>query len=112
MAKKQQASRAPLQPGENSVERVLDTLTRGPFDAFFTVKNWEGRPKRLHVRAATKGEFRAKAKELIDEYLNTSTSSWTKAKRITAFIDEVSEPAVKAARLRPNTKKRLSLIHI
>ena len=45
----------------------------------------------------------------IDEYLNTSTSSWTKAKRITTFIDDVSEPAVKAARLRPNTKKRYEL---
>jgi len=109
MAKKQQASRAPLQPGEDTVERVLDTRTRGPFDEFFTVKNWEGRSKRFHVRAATKGEFRAKAKEKIDEYLNTSTSSWTKAKRITTFIDDVSEPAVKAARLRPNTKKRYEL---
>ena len=73
MAKKQQASRAPLQPGEDTVDRVLDTRTRGPFDEFFTVKNWEGRSKRFHVRAATKGEFRAKAKEKIDEYLNTST---------------------------------------
>ena len=109
MAKKQQASRAPLQPGEDTVERVLDTRTRGPFDEFFTVKNWEGRSRRFHVRAATKGEFRAKAKEMIDGYLNTSTSDWTKARRITVFIDEVSEPAVSAARLRPNTKKRYEL---
>ena len=70
---------------------------------------WEGRSRRFHVRAATKGEFRAKAKEMIDGYLNTFTSDWTKAKRVTAFIDEVSEPIVKAARLRPNTKKRYEL---
>ena len=109
MAKKQQASRAPIQPGEDTVERVLDSRTRGPFDEFFTVKNWEGRSRRFHVRAATKGEFRAKAKEMIDGYLNTSTSDWTKARRITTFIDEVSAPIVEAARLRPNTKKRYEL---
>lgn len=109
MVKRQQASRAPLQPGEDTVERVLDTLSRGPFDAFVTVKTWEGRSKRIHIRAKTKGEFRTKAREKIDVILNTSASSWTKAQRLTTFMDEVSEPAVKAARLRLNTRKRYEL---
>ncbi|WP_426727051.1 tyrosine-type recombinase/integrase [Corynebacterium auriscanis] len=108
--KKQQAPRVKLQPGEDSIERVVDALPpRGPYEAKITVRLWDGRLYRPTIRAKTKGEFRRKAVEKRDIKLNAGATDWDKGKKMTDFIDTVATPAIEAARLRPNTRSRYDL---
>lgn len=107
---RQKAARTRLAPGEDSVDRVADSLpARGPYQADISVKTWEGKLRRFKIRATTKGEFRAKARDKAREALNSGPTGWTKAHKIEDFIDDVSAPTIRAARVRPNTLKRYEL---
>lgn len=107
---KQQASRAKLAPGEDSIERVVDALPqRGPYETKITVRLWDGTTYRPTIRARTKGEFRRIAREKRDVKLASTSTMWGKGKKITDFISTVSVPAIESARVRPNTLRRYRL---
>lgn len=110
MAPRKRASRTRINPGESSLERVADALPpRGPYDTYISVRTWDGRLKRIKIRASTKGEFRRKGREKVEEALSSSSSRWKKSDPVADFIDAVSARAVDAAPLRPNTKNRYVL---
>lgn len=93
----------------------MDALpARGPYEAKITVRLWDGTIYRTTIRAKSKGEFRRIANEKRNLKLNSTSTRWDKGKKIGDFINEVSKPAIAAARLRPNTLKRyeLTLKHI
>lgn len=104
------ASSTKLQPGEDSIERVADALpSKGPYRTNISIRLWSGELKRYTIQAKTKGEFRRKARDKREVVLNSSVSSWTKAKKIADFIDDVSFPLIEGSRIRENTKKRYNL---
>lgn len=110
MAQKPRAPHTKLQPGEDSIERVVDSLPpRGPYETKISVRLWDGRMYRPTIRGKTKGEFRRSAMEKRDIKLASTTTVWDKGKKITDFIDKVATPAIEAARIRPNTKSRYDL---
>lgn len=65
--------------------------------------------RRFKIRAKGKTEFRIKGKAKCEEALKSGTSVWSKSNPITDYIDDVSAPAINAARLRSNTKSRYHL---
>ena len=110
MSKQIRAARTKLSPGEDSIDRVVDALPpRGPYEAKITVRLWDGTTYRPTIRARTKGEFRRIAVEKRDSKLNSTSTNWDKSKNFSAFITDVSKPAIQAARLRPNTRDRYEL---
>ena len=110
MSKQIRAARTKLSLGEDSIDRVVDALPpRGPYEAKITVRLWDGTTYRPTIRARTKGEFRRIAVEKRDSKLNSTSTNWDKSKNFSAFITDVSKPAIQAARLRPNTRARYEL---
>lgn len=101
------APKTRLNAGESSVDRVADSLTgRGPFQADVSVRLWDERLKRFKIRAQTKGEFRRKGHVKCGDALAAGSSTWTKSDKVSAFIDNVSEPLLRSARLRDNSRRR------
>lgn len=104
------AAKTRLQPGEHSIERVVDSLpAKGPYEASISLRDWEGKLRRSTVKARTKGEFRRKGLTWVERKLGAATTTWSKGKQITAFIEKVSQPLIESAPIRPNTRARYLL---
>lgn len=104
------AAKTKLKPGEDSVDRVADALPpRGPYERDVSVRLWNGKLRRVKIRARTKGEFRNKGHRKVDELLTHGTSEWKNSAPITDFIEQVAQTVVTNSKLRTNTRVRYSL---
>src|SRR5690625_242280 len=106
-------SRAPLQPGQSSIDRVPPRPHRGGYALDWTRKLYDGSTVRKRTQGRTKGEVRAKAREAARELLATGQGAvWKTSDDIGAFIEQVSRPMIiESSSLRDSTKTRRSEEH-
>ena len=111
MAKRKGASRAPIEPGESTLERVLLSLRgKPPYRIYVTVKLWDGSTKRIKITGDTKGILRAKGQQKVHDILaQGADGTWSNTNSMRTFIERVATPRVEKARLRENTKIRYRL---
>ena len=101
-------SRAPLQPGQSSIDRVPPRPHRGGYALDWTLKLYDGSTVRKRTQGRTKGEVRARAREAARELLATGQGAvWKTSDDIGAFIEQVSRPMIiESSSLRDSTKTR------
>lgn len=101
-------SRAPLQPGQSSIDRVPPRPHRGGYALDWTLKLYDGSTVRKRTQGRTKGEVRARAREAARELLATGQGAeWKTSDDIGAFIEQISRPMIaESPSLRDSTKAR------
>lgn len=111
MSSKKSASRAAIDPGESTLERVIQALdSKPPYKIYFTIKLWDGSTKRVKLTGETKGILRAKGKQKVEDILSQGQDgSWSRSKSMKSFIEKVSEPYMNSRGLRENTRLRYGL---
>src|SRR5699024_8169665 len=88
-------SRAPLQPGQSSIDRVPPRPHRGGYALDWTLKLYDGSTVRKRTQGRTKGEVRARAREAARELLATGQGAEGKTSDdIGAFSEQVSRPMI------------------
>ena len=101
-------SRAPLQPGQSSIDRVPPRPHRGGYALEWTLKLHDGSTVRKRTQGRTKGEARSRARETARELLATGPgAAWKTSDDIGAFIEQVSRPMITGSTsLRDSTRAR------
>lgn len=88
-------SRASLQPGQNSIDRVPPRPFGDGWAIDWTIKLPDGRTVRKRSRGKTKGEARARAKVTADELLTTGQNAvWKTSTPVGQFIESVTRPMI------------------
>lgn len=101
-------SRASLQPGQHSLDRVPPRPFGEGWAIDWTIKLPDGQTARKRSRGKTKGEARARARAAADELLATGqNAAWKTSTPIGQFIEAVTRPMITdSATLRESTRER------
>lgn len=109
------AENTTLEPGQHSIDRVAPprwSEERGGWVFFWAIRLMDGRLIRKRTQsktsaAAAKRKARREAARMLREA--GAAGQWTGATPITTYIDDVTRPAIEAADLRPQSKRRYLL---
>lgn len=107
-------SRAPIQPGETTIDRATPFIEGGAKKLRFTIKHLDGRTERVTKQApkgTSTGALRRMARQMAEEKLATnSKTGWKAGSPLSTYIEEMTIPAIERnTRLQPTSKKRYTL---
>jgi hypothetical protein len=106
-----------LEPGQHSIDRAkpFKRAGRPGYTIHWYLRLHNGRLEREEGRftqAQTKGEVRAKARELAKVLLKASGSDdWKSTSLVTDYMEKVTKPAIERKSLKPSTQKRYEIVY-